>query len=110
MGLLLVRDVMVTVAFRSRNRYAIERCGGGVRGCESQTYPITRWMAEDGFTRHHLGRAGGHLTVVIEAVYQQFVTAGTGAAADDDGTRVEPVLDLGVNRDAQLRARWREEY
>jgi 3-keto-L-gulonate-6-phosphate decarboxylase len=67
-------------------------------------------MAEDGFARHHLGRAGGHLTVVIGAVHQQFVTAGARAAADYDCTRVEPVFDLGVDRDAQLRARWREEY
>jgi len=50
------------------------------------------------------------LTVVIGAVHQQFVTAGAGAAADYHCTRVEPVFDFGVNRDAQLRARWREEY
>jgi hypothetical protein len=49
------------------------------------------------------------LAVVIEAVHQHFVTASTRAAADHDGTRVEPMIDLGVNRDAQLRARWREE-
>jgi len=50
------------------------------------------------------------LTVVIGAVHQQFVTAGAGAAADYHCTRVEPVFDLGVKRDAQLRARWSDEY
>ena len=50
------------------------------------------------------------MTVVIEAVHQQFVSAGAGAVADYYCTRVEPVFDLAVNRDAQLRARWREEY
>jgi hypothetical protein len=43
-------------------------------------------------------------------VDEQFVTAGTGAAADHHGTRVVPLLDFGVNGDPQLRACRREEY
>ena len=39
------------------------------------------------------------MTVVNKAMYEQLVTECAGATADHHRMRVEPVLDLGVNRD-----------
>jgi hypothetical protein len=56
-------------------------------------------MTADRLTRQHGGGTERHLPALIEGVDQKFVTAGTGAAADHHGTRVEPLLDVGVNGD-----------
>ena len=39
------------------------------------------------------------MTVVNKAMYEQLVTECAGATGDHHRMRVEPVLDLGVNRD-----------
>ena len=79
-------------------------------GREGQVDSVTRGIPEDRLARQHPGGAEGHLTALVQTVHQQFITARTGAVADHHRTRVEPLLDVGVNGDTQLRARWREKY
>ena len=97
MGLVLVREVMVSDI--RLNRHAIETCQSVCR-YERQTHAIAHGMAEEWFTPRHRRRPPGHMTVVNKAMYEQLVTECAGTTADHHRMRVEPVLDLGVYRDA----------
>ena len=110
----MVRETIVKDAFswdiRGDNRDAIG-VGRTVCRCEREAHAISNGgLTHDGFARNDRRVPTDHGVVVGHDLHEQFVTAGRGAAADHDGMRAAPALDLRIDSHAKLRAGGREKY